>query len=307
MTALDVKKTGLDTRAHLLTLAWAATVFASLLPLKVWTIFSTGGPEPAVWFQLGALTGLLIVSLLYTPARVLRGYLFLLLAIVLSDSVLRPFIAGSRVWQGWFAAGSGGWFGENLDDQILRLLPAVMVWLLLMLMGFRRHDYYMAKGDLNAAADPVRWLDIKAGDRWKKTGISFLLMMVAVTAVVMGQSLFPHISLLSRVLPFLPAILLFAAVNAFNENFVYRAGLLPVLLPVFGKGSTLLLIAALFGLGHLDFAVMSVFGFLLTGMLGWIAAKSMVETRGFLWAWLIQFPLDIFAFTSLLLVMLARG
>ncbi len=55
------------------------------------------------------------------------------------------------------------------------------------------------------------------------------------------------------------------------------------------------------GLGHLYFTPMGVAGFLLAGFWGWVLAKSMVETRGFAWTWLIRLPLEVLSFASLAL------
>jgi hypothetical protein len=41
-------------------------------------------------------------------------------------------------------------------------------------------------------------------------------------------------------------------------------------------------------------------GPLLAGFLGWVPAKCMVETKGFLWPWILQMPLDIMAILAIL-------
>lgn len=58
----------------------------------------------------------------------------------------------------------------------------------------------------------------------------------------------------------------------------------------------------LFGVGHFYGIPNGVVGVLLTGFLGWFLGKSMLETGGFFWAWLIHFMQDvvIFAFLAML-------
>ena len=41
------------------------------------------------------------------------------------------------------------------------------------------------------------------------------------------------------------------------------------------------------------------FGVVLAGFLGWLLAKSMIETRGFVWAFLIHFIGDILIFSGM--------
>jgi ABC-type antimicrobial peptide transport system permease subunit len=40
-----------------------------------------------------------------------------------------------------------------------------------------------------------------------------------------------------------------------------------------------------------------ILGVLLSSFLGWFLGKSMLETKGFTWAWLIHFLPDAFIFT----------
>ena len=102
-----------------------------------------------------------------------------------------------------------------------------------------------------------------------------------------------------RTLRFLPAVLLFSAINAFTEEVYFRAGLLTTLTEVLGKGQTLLLSAVFFGLAHwLWGSPPGLVGFLMTGFLAWLLGKSMLETRGLGWPWFIHFVPDVVIFFS---------
>jgi hypothetical protein len=127
--------------------------------------------------------------------------------------------------------------------------------------------------------------------------MQFLVILVPLFLVLSLVTNRPSTADLVRALPLLPVVLLFAAMNSFNENFAYRASLLSQLLPAVGKQHGLLLTVALFALGHFYGMPPGVLGLLLFGLLGWLLAKSMLETKGFLWAWVIQFPLDVLVFT----------
>ena len=57
----------------------------------------------------------------------------------------------------------------------------------------------------------------------------------------------------------------------------------------------------LLGEGHYYGVPYGVVGVLLAGFLGWFLGKSMQETGGFVWAWLIHFLQDVIIFTFLLM------
>jgi hypothetical protein len=110
-----------------------------------------------------------------------------------------------------------------------------------------------------------------------------------------------------KVLPFLPAVLLFAAMNAFNEEMTYRASLLASLEGAVGPQHALWLAAAFFGIGHYYGVPYGVIGVILAGFLGWLLGKAMLETRGFFWAWFIHFLQDVLIFSFMVLGSITPG
>ncbi len=110
-----------------------------------------------------------------------------------------------------------------------------------------------------------------------------------------------------RALPFLPAVLVAAALNAFNEEMTYKASFLSVLENVVGKHQALLLMAAYFGVGHFYGVPYGVIGVLMAGFLGWFLGKSMLETRGLWWAWFIHFLQDVLIFAFLAIGSIVPG
>jgi membrane protease YdiL (CAAX protease family) len=102
---------------------------------------------------------------------------------------------------------------------------------------------------------------------------------------------------LQKAVLFLPFILLFALMNSLGEEVGYRANLLAALAPAFGKEDALLMSAALFGIQHYYGVPYGIAGILMAGILGWLLGKSMLETKGFAWAWLIHFTQDVLIFT----------
>jgi membrane protease YdiL (CAAX protease family) len=103
----------------------------------------------------------------------------------------------------------------------------------------------------------------------------------------------------ARILRFLPWILGVAALNAANEEFQFRNVLLAHLRNIVTPGEAALLTAVLFGLGHFYGQPSGPIGVLMAGFAGWIWAKSMIETGGFVWAFTIHMVQDIVIFSFL--------
>jgi hypothetical protein len=306
MTLQVAKRTAIDERSILLAFAWIGTLMASLLPAIIWQEFFAGSLPQALWVRIGSILLLLGLSQAWKIIRPLRDYYVLLLVIFAADEVLRPLAANSELWQGWFGAGNPSLFWSGLGDQLLRLLMTFAAWAALLLMGLKRDQYFLVKGRLDAPTEPVCWLGIKENQPWRITGRQFAATFSLVFLIISVFIYRPSLGELRVLLPYLPAILLFASLNAFNENFVARAALLSQLEPSVGKQQALLLAAALFGIWHFYGTPPGLAGVMLTGFLGWVLGKSILETRGFLMAWSIQLPLDFLVFAFWLLGTIAK-
>ena len=154
-------------------------------------------------------------------------------------------------------------------------------------------------GNLQATFEPVRWLGIGKEKSWSTFGWIFALIICLVTLIVTLLSMQISASVLLRALPLLPALLIFAAINAFNEEIYFRASLLSTLFSIIGKTQVLLITVVFFGLAHYLYGTPSgVIGFLMTGFLAWLLGKSMLETGGLFWAWFIHFLADVVIFFS---------
>jgi membrane protease YdiL (CAAX protease family) len=104
---------------------------------------------------------------------------------------------------------------------------------------------------------------------------------------------------LIRVIPLIPAALLFAGINAFNEEMYYRAPMLSTLPKLIGKNQAMFFNAIFFGLAHYLYgSPPGIIGAGMTGFLAWLISKSMLETSGLAWPWLIHFLPDAMIFFS---------
>ena len=107
----------------------------------------------------------------------------------------------------------------------------------------------------------------------------------------------------TKLIEALPVVILFPLLNAINEEVRYRNVLLAEAEPVVGADGALAMTTVLFGLNHFDsfLGTSGPGGSLLAGLayalgatcLGWIAGRSMLETRGVLAAWLIHASADL--------------
>jgi membrane protease YdiL (CAAX protease family) len=91
----------------------------------------------------------------------------------------------------------------------------------------------------------------------------------------------------------LPLVLLLAASNAWTEEiftrFVIVAGLSGKLSPTAVCWTS----ALVFGLPHFFGTPSGVVGMAMAGLMGWMLAKSMIETRSMAWALTIHFLQDV--------------
>jgi hypothetical protein len=194
-----------------------------------------------------------------------------------------------------------------LAEQSLRLIVTLFIILTLYIMRKRAGAFFMIKGDTEALVQPVGWMGIKQGERWNKVGRNFAFILSLGTLAFLVIAGRPPMDIALRALPFLPAVLLAAVLNAFNEDMTYKASFLSVLEGVVGRNHALWLMAAYFGIGHFYGIPYGVIGVLMAGFLGWFLGKSMLETRGLWWAWFIHFWQDVLIFAFLAIGSIAPG
>jgi membrane protease YdiL (CAAX protease family) len=189
-----------------------------------------------------------------------------------------------------------------LGERLMRLGAVLVMVVVLLLMGLKRRDFYLAVGDVKATAEPSRRWVPRTPEPWTKFGRNYAIISIGLLLLFLIPALAPSIADLT------PGIVIFAAVcaamNSFAEEFLYRAALIPQVLPVFGKSSTLVLVPIWFGLAHWFGVPSGLTGVILATIGGWFFAKSMIETRGLAWAWFLHFLAD---FTVYVVLLLAGG
>lgn len=307
MTSQTVQATTFPRPGVVLVTAWGFLLLASGLPriilqeifdYQVSNSLASGIAAVVILVGLG-------LTFAWNAVRALRPFFILFLVLIGIEWLVFTVIAGLPIYEVWLANPS---FNVSMmANQSLRLLVTLVIIAALFLMKKRRDEIFLVKGDTSAPVEPVRWLDIKPGERWNKLGRNFAIILSLGTLAFLVFAGRPPVDLVIRALPFLPFVFLAAILNAFNEEMTYKASFLSVLEGVVGKHQALWLMAAYFGIGHFYGIPYGVIGVLMAGFLGWFLGKSMLETRGLWWAWFIHFIQDVLIFAFLAIGSIAPG
>jgi hypothetical protein len=285
-------------KRRLLITAWIAMLIVSDLPDILLTWLGALIPPWMYWAKIAFLVVFLGVTLLWNAIRPLWQYSLILLVLFLALK-LTSLLRDTAWFQENFNFAGVPFFTGYAAIMLLDILVALAVIAALWLIKRDRKAFFLVNGQWDAPIEPVRWLGIKAGETWKTFGWIFTaaasLAVFIPTIIVIA----PSGETILKALPLFPAAVLFAAVNAFTEETYFRASLLSTLHTILGKTHTLLLTLVFFGLSHwLWGSPPGIVGFLMTGFLAWIMGKSMLETRGMRWPWLIHFFPDVVIFIS---------
>lgn len=188
----------------------------------------------------------------------------------------------------------------QLKYQLLTLVLASLVCGVLVLVRPTVARLYGRRGELGAAAEANRLFGIRAGESWRSVGRTFLIIVTLVTSVVIwlqvvrGQEL----RWSWHVLIFVPVL---AAVNAAVEEYMTRYGVIVALHGYLSQRVIAIISGVVFGTVHYFGTPGGFVGVIVAGVLGWLLARSVLETRGMFWAWLIHFVQDLVILTALLM------
>lgn len=278
--------------------AWIVLLLVSDLPDVFWNVATGDVPGWLFYAKIGVLLATLLVCWLWKPLRALWQLAVVFTALYLALA-FSTWWGSTPLWTGLFEqkpVSYVAWFtGFHIRDLAVALVVIAALWL----VKRDRQAFFLTLGQRRAPIAPVRWLGIKAGESWRNFGWIFagcaglaILITILLTIPITAQDF-------QQALPLIPMALLLAAVNAFTEEIVYRASILSTLEGVIGKNEVLWLSAAFFGMAHVLYgSPPGVLGFALTGFLGFLMGKAMLETRGLAWAWFIHFVPDAFIFIS---------
>ncbi len=180
--------------------------------------------------------------------------------------------------------------------QLLGLALAGLITLITVLINPSSKNL-LTWGDWNHHASPVKFLGIKAKDRWRKTGPEVMIIISLATGVFMylatrGFSF-------NQWVKYLPFVLGFSATNALNEELITRFGVIGLAKDQLEPRIIYLASGIIFGIPHYWGHPSGIIGVLMAGFLGWFLAKATFETKGLGMAWLIHFVQDVIIFSFL--------
>lgn len=270
--------------------AWIATLALSNLPLVIARdVLGTDIPwMTPIWLATAAL--LLGATYAWPALKALRGYFAVMCAIVVASFVVFPFVLQSAAWQNIFA--ERAFMSNLLAQRVLLVILTLGVLAVLFLMGLSQREAFLTVGNLNA---PVTGLRLPGGRRpgWALFGTMVSLLLAGSFFAFLLSQIPGGASVLGQALPWAPVILVGAALNAFAEEGMYRAGPLATLLAAVGPRHALWLTAVFFGLGHYYGGFPSgPAGMVQSGLLALLMGKAMLDTRGMGWAWTIHVVID---------------
>ncbi|MFW9950191.1 MAG: CPBP family intramembrane glutamic endopeptidase [Candidatus Thorarchaeota archaeon] len=292
------RKKGLN---KLVIFAWIPMLLASSLTLIFWREFSSGEPFWWPWVVAVSLIIFLLLSFIISKLKSLRKFYTILIIIFFVGFGggwqwgLIPFIRDSLIWNLWLD--SLPWAFSSIMIHILRLSPAILVLVYLTLLGRKRQDYFLIKGNIKALVEPSKLLGMKEPEPWTRIGSIFAVIFAVGTLIFLIFTTLPTLETFVNAVPLIPVALLIATINAFNEEFTLRAAPLSELWQELGKKQALLITTIYFGLGHYYGVPNGIIGVLLSAFLGWFIGKSLLETKGFFWAWFLHFASDAIIFT----------
>jgi membrane protease YdiL (CAAX protease family) len=276
--------------------AWAA-VIGSTLPEIIW---QESGRSLSFWFTTIESSCILLAALVALSVPSLRCVWRFLVAVAFLNfawDYIAPSLANLPAVR--HVTDNSSWGARLFLSRLSTLSGAVLLCFTLIGSGITRRDLFLCKGNPSAPAQPIEFLGLRKPVPWTWLGPAFILVFAVALAPYLYLTVHPNFKVSERILRTFPWSLAVAAVNAASEEFQFRSVLLAHVRNVFRPGEAVLLTAVFFGIGHYYGQPSGPLGAAMAGFAGWIWARSMIDTRGGVWAFLIHMCQDIVIFTFL--------
>jgi len=271
-------------------IAWSA-IIASTVPEIIW---QESGHRMSFWFT-GTESFLLVLAALavlwFSRLRGMARFLFALAGLNFGWDFLAPAVGQTPFFH--LLSQNESWGARLFFARIPTLSGILLLGFTLIGSRFTRRDLFLIRGNLSAPAQPIPFVGLQKPIPWTVFGPALLVVFGLALPLFLYFTVYPDFTDPGRILHCLPWILLVAALNAANEEFQFRSVLLAQLRNVVSPAEGVLLTAALFGLGHYYGQPSGPLGVVMAGIAGWVWARSMIETRGFVWAFFIHMVQDV--------------
>lgn len=277
--------------------AWLGVILGSSFLDIVFREYLGGSPWWLGVLQCAVLTAGGIAALASKRFRPIGRFLLAITALRLCWYVVGPKVGDWDTFENWVP--QFNWGGQLFVRRSLTLIGVVLLAFTLIGERLRPRDAYLAIGDMSARAQPVPWLGIRKRIRWTVLGPILLVLFGIALPAYLYVSLQPNFAQLGRIREFLPWIFATAVLNAANEEFQFRCVLLAHLRNAVVPTEAITLTAVLFGIGHYYGQPSGPIGAVMAGIAGWLWGRSMIDTRGAGWAFLIHFVQDVVIFCFL--------
>lgn len=194
---------------------------------------------------------------------------------------------------------------KQIVYQTITLFGTIIFLFLLRWAKRTEFQEFFQKGNISAKILPETLVGInpKPTENWFHFGRNIAIIISIVTAIVIYfQVVKVNETSFETILNVFPFSIAFALSNSFVEESITRLGLVVVLKGRLKDKTIPLISALLFGIIHYWGNPGGFLGVIVAGFLGWFLAKSILETKGIFWAWLIHFVQDIIIFSALLII-----
>ena len=232
-----------------------------------------------------------------------KNIILILLIIVLTMSLVfvSSLTNGTIIFKGLSEA-----INKQILYQSITLMGAIVFLFVLWLTKKKEFQEFVRIGNISAdiLPEPIIGLKPKPNENWFHIGRNFAIIISGVTAIVIYFQLIKDGEItIDRIINVLPFSIVFALTNSFVEESITRLGVVVVLKDVLKDRTIPIVSALIFGTVHYWGNPGGVIGVLVAGFLGWFLAKSILETKGIFWAWLIHFFQDVIIFSALLILL----
>ncbi|MDJ0769478.1 MAG: CPBP family intramembrane metalloprotease [Ilumatobacter sp.] len=289
----EAREDGTSRRA----IGWA---LVAVIALPTVAASSALGKDPSSGYGQTASLLLLGASLAVAPRSpalsALRSFIIVWIAYLVADITLHRILN---------AAGFFEWTDRTPKYQwitiasTLILIPSLVMLVAARALAFSGSELNVAVGDLRAEG-AIPWSHRRVS--WMWIGLLSVAVVVVGAVIVIALTTSPTQAGLERSLAWLPVGVVFGAVNALQEELRFRLVPLATLVPAVGAESALWMTAAIFGLAHWSGSNPSgPVGVVFAGFGGVWLAKSILDTNGVAWSWIIHAAGNIALFTFLTL------